>query len=201
MITNSNGEETTFNYNITYEYGYLSILKCDISIKTGSILEVYTSNAYSNEEYSYNDLELVSTDRIEIESAPEFITVGKFKNEITFRFYNKDNKNVSHCYNVIGEYGDVEITSRHIIVETHSASKKYDGTELVCKDYTLSTNYPAPNDFAIGPNDTANVVEFTSVINIGQYMNVLKLQILDKNDKDVTYCYSFDYIYGVLEIL
>lgn len=200
-IYNELDEETTSNYLITYEHGYLTILKRDINIKTGSLSEVYTSREYSNDEYSLGENQLVSTDTIEIENLPTFVTVGKYVNEITFRFYNKDNKNVSSSYNPIFDYGTIDITPRHITIETMSDSKLYDGKEFYCTDYVITSDYPEPDNFGVGPNDHVEVVEYIKVIHVGEYQNILKLQFFDSLNNDVTYCYTYDYVYGTLTII
>ena len=114
-----------------------------------------------------------------------YINNPENNNEIIFKFYNEDERNVSHCYNVIADYGTVDISVRYITITTGSAQKKYDGEELFCKEFTTESNYEEPNNFGIGPNDKGEITNFTSVSKPGIYSNELKIKIVNEENKDV----------------
>lgn len=100
-------------------------------------------------------------------------------------------------YKVNAEYGILEVSPREITITAGSAEKAYDGSALVCGDYTVSSVY----DRALPEGHTLVVALFGSQTEIGQSENsVTAYTVTDADGNDVTDNYSVRIVSGTLRV-
>ena len=88
------------------------------------------------------------------------------------------------------------VTPRPITIQTGSATKKYDGAPLICKEYTITKGSVCDGDML--------QLAFTSIVNIGYTENyIVDLTVYGNEDgrkTDVTVNYKITYDYGTLTV-
>ena len=119
--------------------------------------------------------------------------VGIRDNILQVKILDENGSDVTNNYRIDREYGTLEIVSKTMTIETGSATKQYDGTPLICHEYTqegllqghtISIGYYAGKQTDPGRSDNA----------------VENVQIFDENGKDVTHNYSIELIFGILRV-
>jgi hypothetical protein len=96
-------------------------------------------------------------------------------------------------YRIDYRYGQLEINAIPLHITTKSAQKIYDGTPLVCEDWTLTGG-------KLEQGAVLNVREFAVHQSVGSIDNAMRFQITDKNGRDITYRYCINCDYGTLTI-
>ncbi len=144
-IEDKNGDDVTYNYDITYEYLTITITPRKIRVTNLGAEKEYDGkklsnpNQYTTESVNFPEEEgLLNGDKLKLSVRSEFgPNVGTGRNEN--RYTAPDNYQI-----VENGYTDEElkITPRKIIVKTNDAEKIYDRTELTCDKYTTSYYLP-----------------------------------------------------------
>lgn len=99
---------------------------------------------------------------------------------------------IALIYIVLILTGLVSVRNRIITVISQTAEKVYDGTPLVCHEYTLDGELEKGASLDI---------EFTAQItNAGCVENTFTLRVVDKNDYDISSNYDITCIYGNLTV-
>ena len=101
--------DKTFNYNIIYDYGTVTINKRDLNLKTSSAYFYYSEG----EKFSANSYEtsdgLGSGDEINGVDYTVVEEIGIFDNEITPVVLNSEGSDVTVAYNITLDYGQIEV--------------------------------------------------------------------------------------------
>ena len=139
--------DKTFNYDIDYVYGTLTVTKRNIKIVTDSDEKMYDGTELTCPTYTYDkgyDYGLASGmygQKIELTVDGKITFVGQTYNTIKQDEYGNDiinifdgAKNVTSNYNITTEYGILEVTKRPIILTAQDRQKEYDGTPLYGSD-------------------------------------------------------------------
>ena len=120
--------------------------------------------------------------------------VGKSENRIYVTIFDALGADVTGDYNVVLEYGVLEIMPRTISITTGTEFREYDGTPFSYDNWTLET----PD--ALMPGDHINVVMTGKQTEIGSAFNTCDVYVYDSNGNDVTYNYEVDVEKGVLTV-
>lgn len=89
--------------------------------------------------------------------------------------------------------GATKIFVTDLVVESSSATKEYDGLELVCNDYTIVEGN-------LASNHKIEIESKTKLTTIGEANNDYSLKIVNDKGKDVTNNYNITQRYGLLKI-
>ncbi|QVK18994.1 hypothetical protein KHQ81_04600 [Mycoplasmatota bacterium] len=193
QILDSNDNDVSSNYELTYVYGQLDVTKRPITIQTNSDTKVYDGNILSNQNYVVSEGTLVTGDVINITDYTDITNVGVVDNVLIAEIFDSNSSSVTDNYDITYEYGLFEITARPITIQTDSDSKVYDGTALTNENYTITLG-------TLVAGDIINVTGNTDIANVGVVDNVLTLDILDSELIDVTSNYDITYEDGSLEV-
>ncbi len=205
VIIYKNYEDITNNYNISYDYGYLEITKRNLVVSTMSKTKVYDGEKFKYFEYNvekYNE-ELNSglvEDSIvtSVDDLPIGMTdVGVYENKFSINIYYKENL-VNYNYNILYNYGLLEITRRNINIETLSNSKVYDGQVF---SHPYFKNEALGEESGLLNNNSIVILEstITSIRDVSKVLNEFTVDIYNGLDK-ITFNYNITYNYGFLEI-
>ena len=192
-VYNNQGDFTE-NYDITFDYGTLTVTKRGISIKTGSKNFVYngTERSYGEWEYNASEYKLVVGHELRFESST-ITNVGKAANEFSnvTVFYGED---VTENYNItVLNSGVLTVEKRQVTVTPKGAEKVYDGEELYCHDYTAVCTNDSDDDIGFVLNHGLKVLESTKIINANIVPNkYTSWQVADNGVYDETIADNYD---------
>ena len=164
---------------------------------------VYRSNSakllYDGSPLSDDGYELLSgklkaghTAKVEVTGVQN--GVGKSENRIHVTVLDALGADVTGDYNIVLEYGVLEILPRVVAISTGTEFKEYDGSPLSYDSWTLDT----PD--ALMPGDYLKVVMTGRQTEIGSAFNTCDVYVYDSNGTDVTYNYEIDVEKGVLTV-
>jgi len=203
-IHDSNGNEVTENYTISYVYGTLTITPKDVRVRPGNVSKIYDGMPLIPGD------EIITEGLVDSHKVSEFagdgsITdVGNALSRVvagSVKIVDTEGNDVTGNYNIIYENGVLTVDPRPIIVTSADASKHYDGTALTCNkmDTAKSSQYSSVGGHMI----VANV--FGSRIEMGTSPNMYdskSVKIVSQNGDDVTYNYIIQaYETGTLEVI
>ena len=196
--------DVTSNYEIEYQYGSIQILKRDLNLNTGSISTVYNGTDIYCNDVEYIDLsQFIEGQQLTVTEYKKFRNVGNYVNdEFKIQIKNKDNVDVTYCYNIVYEnYGTIEILVREIEIKTKSFIFYYNGEEHSYPELesNLLDNSSKPG---VCGNDKFLVLSDTKITYVGTKTNKLEFDIIDENGNSVVSNYDFDdrITYGTLEV-
>ena len=225
-IVDINGEDVTFNYDITEEWGTLTIKPRPITVTNGGVVfddaDKNLTFIYDGAEHVYGNV-LVSSGSIcynpskGVEESILVTKAAKFKNivdkasmRIEFKIVDINGEDVTFNYDITEEWGALTIKPRPITVtngdviyddeETKTLTIIYDGQEREYKVVLVSKGSVC--------NDPENgVAEYIKVTKTAKFKNVIKdasmkieFVILDADDKDVTFNYEITEEWGTITI-
>ena len=164
-----------------------------IMIESPSASKVYDGTPLTATGLEIVEGSLLPGHRLSVVDSVAFTNVGIRDNTLRVKILDENGNDVSKEYLIGYEYGTLEIVSKTMTIETGSATKPYDGTPLICHDYTqegllpghtISIGYYAGKQ--IDPGRSDNAVE--------------NVQIFDEHGKDVTHNYAIELIFGTLRV-
>ena len=162
--------------------------------RSNSAKAVYDGGTLTDYGYSLLSGELKEGHRAKVDVTGLQDGVGKSENRLYVTIFDSIGADVSDDYNIIIEYGILEIKPRALSVRTESAIKEYDGTPLQNPNWTLTT----PE--ALMPGDRIEVNVTGEQTEIGAAFNTCTVQIFDENGKNVSYNYDVTTDYGALTV-
>lgn len=142
-------ENVTSNYDITYDYGTLTIEARPVCIETGSYTWVYDDQWHSCQDWYYSPdspLTLLGNHFLSIQESSKLKNAGVIENEfISYQILDDDNIDQTSNYDLtISKNGKLEILRREIILQPENMEKEYDGTPLHNGDTYVSDLSPYP---------------------------------------------------------
>ena len=197
-----NGEDVTANYEVLgYETGTLEIVKRTIRVQTASNTWGYDGLAHYDEGFAaigvdnvnYFDFldgeETVVVSHTEITNAWESGT----QNILVLDILRGGVSNLEN-YEIIYEYGTLEITKREITLVSGGAEKVYDGTALTEESWTY-----APFSLQAVEGQEVVLVFAGSQTDVGESENVFTASVKD-GETDVSGNYRVLYECGTLKV-
>lgn len=190
----ADGDVTRY-YNITEDFGELSVEPRPITVKTGSANFVYDGGPHFEESAQVVLGNLVDGHGMDVEY-PAVLDAGNYKNEpLSFKIKDGSGEDKTSSYSLTFEAGDICILRKTIKVSTPSNSWTYNGEEHFNCDYSVG-------EVLEGHTFLGEVISFAKITNAGSVLNSVVLETTVLNgDKDVTGNYALDYEYGTLNVV
>ena len=215
VVDSDGNDEVNKNYEINYEYGYITVTSRNILVTTDDGEWFYDADKHSKpfekavhcsitEEGDFVPDEketFVLGHILRLLTASEEVEANTYKNVCTYDVVDGNGGSVLSNYNLIVVYGNLTIKPRPIIVKTLSAEKEYDGTELECREFK-EEEYGTDRGLLVAHEVrliNQNYVKIVNVLESGAE-NVFEVIIVDGNERDVTSNYDIKYEYGELTI-
>ena len=187
VITDSNGNDVTSNYDINYIYGNLEITQRDIVIKTADQTKVYDGSPLVGNEFEVVGEKPVVGDEVCLYKVAKGLTkVGEGPNDLQVRIKN-GNRNVTSNYNIIYEYGTLSVTSKELNILFNT------NVEFIYKSY--ENNESMINSIDLVENESIELIYNLDLntLKAGSYgLLVEGIIITNSSGEDVTDCYSYD---------
>ena len=193
-IYNSNGTLCTSNYDITYDYGEITVVKCQITVMpTGEW--VYDATEHSADNFivaaGSQDSPVSGHYYIDASTSATITNVGSCETEITdIAIYNL-NGEITENYDIILLRGEITVTPKVIEIHSASDSKPYDGEPLVNRKYDV-IKQPASSD-------ELSVMITGSITLPGVAKNSMSVEIT-RDGVDVSSNYTINLVEGNLTI-
>ena len=211
-VYNQNGKDVTESYDIEKNYGTVTVLKRELTLRAKSKEEEYDGEELKASEYEIVEGKgtLAEGDELEVTLSGSITEIGEAKATLVYTIYStKDGKriNVSSNYKVTTENGILTKSAIPLTIKSDGATFEYDGLEHQANTYT--TPYLKENENDTDENHTEHLaigdtIEFnptTKVKNVGTFDNDFEVSILDSNGNDVTQNYAIEKEYGEISIL
>ncbi|MGN0819170.1 MAG: hypothetical protein ACI4M6_02065, partial [Christensenellaceae bacterium] len=198
-VKNILGEDITSNYNVSVEYGSLSVLKRTIIVATGSLEDYYTGNEYFCEDYSLTDGTLVLDHVLVVTDYTKAVEAGKYSNELRFDILDGENSSVLTNYDLKQTYGTLNIKKRPITVLSPTFDTVYDG-ELKSDSALYAEPSVGDLDYALVSGHKFVVTKEYEARFSGEYKNQTEFTICDENEIDKKANYEITFIAGTITI-
>ena len=136
----ADGREVTRNYEISYEFGSLTVTPRSLRVRTtDSYGLVYNGQAQKWTEYEIVSGSLGAGHRLSPKKASELTEPGSCTNEVEYEVLSSDGKNVTKNYTLSVDYGTLSIEKgAPLSLALKDLSKTYDSRPLDPDDYEAS---------------------------------------------------------------
>ena len=194
-IYNASGEDVTDCYNVTVSSEHLSVRVLPAS------LTLYLPDRYSKEydgygvdleQAGYKPLGLAAGHYVEMDAPETPAHDGAHTLRILeYAVYDQNGEDVTANYEIHTNSCTVTIYKKYIKLTSESASRHYNGQELVChelKKYTLKGGF------------TLDVVFTGSQTEVGKSQNTFEVKVYDAEGNDVTAYCNVVKTFGTLEV-
>jgi hypothetical protein len=193
-------KDVTYNYNISYEYGTLTVLPRPISITTASHEWQYDGENHCDIGYEVtSDLSFIDAQYSEVDAnSVTYIKHDKeLANMFTVKAYDKNTGvDKSRNYAITYTYGKLTLTNRTVGLVTNDHTWEYDGQKHYDIGYTV---IPGAYDGLVS-TDEVKELSYRTITDVTKCENVVVYQIVDNDNYDVTSFYDMSISYGQLEI-
>lgn len=140
-VLDENRNDVTKNYDISYEFGKLTIEKRNLVIESGSLETVYTRKAQGNNQVSIVDGSLADKDRL-VANISNYIDAGTHENTFSVKIIDSQtNEDFTDSYDIDYQYGEVIINKKPITISFESKNKVYDALNLFDNQVLLEDEY------------------------------------------------------------
>lgn len=173
--------------------GALNLIQNNLVISSGSSSKIYDGIVLENHTYEINSGKLKSDETIEVIFSESVTDIDVVSNKFIVVIRDDNGNIVTSKYDITYVYGTLEIKALPLTIKSGSATKEYDGSVLVNKEW----DFLAGNLFE---NHTLDVRVDGSIDIVGEVENHFVVIITDENNLDVTNRYDINSIYGKLKI-
>lgn len=195
-IVDEFGNDVTSNYLIKYQYGTLKITPQILTILTGSSEKVYDDTPLYCDTYEILNGTLIGSDYLTITNSSYALYYSEkpIQNILTFKVIDGETGYNSNNYQLVCQYGTLQILKRPLEVSTPDLSVIYTSKIVENLEYTIIN----PENIVVGQTHGAHREE--ELINVGTYNNQLVVDIYNVDNINVGYCYDITYYEGTLVI-
>jgi len=198
-IKDENEESVIDNYEVTLEYGNLTVTPYTVYVSTTTESFEYDATPHKG-AYVINENTPLCSDNhyCEVIFAKEETEAGSYENVIILEVKDRATNDCVYKENYKFEYvyGNLIVYKRKITVQSRNAEKTYDGTELTCPEWDIVSDKKPVEGHDISVTVTGRR------LSVGSSPNVIsEVIITDNAGFDVTHNYEIQYNAGKLVVL
>ncbi len=195
------GTNVSGNYQISYEYGTLTVTPRPITVKADDAEKVYDGTPLTCNSLSVvSEYKLVVGHILTAGTEGSQTEVGASANRVTegsVKIVDGDGTDVLRNYAVSLAEGTLTVTPRAITVKADDAEKVYDGTPLTCETVSVVSEYKLVAGHILAAETEGSRTE----VGVGaNRVTEGSVKIADGNGADVTKNYSVNYQDGTLTV-
>ncbi len=198
FISDNDGKDVTFNYDITYTYGKLSVLPNELSVKALSAFFVFDGQPHSEKGYVLESgRERLSSlgHRIEVTIEDEITFVGEVPNTPKVVVLDADDNDVTHFWSITTHEGTLSVTPKPIVVYTKPFEKLYDSMPLRAP----IDSFIQPVGLVLDHKLSATCVGVQT--QVGESANsITETVITNGAGENVTENYILSFVYGLMKV-
>ena len=183
-VLNASGVDVTACYYLEMENGSFTMIPRPITVTATSFEKVYDAVCWDTATAEITSGTLVFEDRLSVSFGEFPIEAGTYPIEPLCSILDGEGKDISDCYSITVQSGELTVHRRPITVNTGSAEKVYDDKPLTNPEWSVLGGEPVPGHTLSG---------YTTGIrtNQGSSNNMANLWVTDENGNDVSANYSF----------
>ena len=202
FISAADGKDVTANYDITCEYGVLTVLPRPVTVRAADAEKVYDGTALRSDGFivtSEYDPALVAGHTCTAKTEGIRTDAGEEANRVvSFSVRDAEGKDVTANYGVTFAEGVLTVLPRPVTVRAADAEKVYDGTALRSDGFIVTSEY----DPALVAGHTCAADTEGDRTDAGTAENrISRVIIYDADGRDVTANYAVTEETGVLKVL
>lgn len=198
QIFDRDGNDVTDQYQLNFDSGVLQVYYEEFQFTSTSAEQIYSGEPNDMIPDVRYDQAMLKKYKLEVQILPSqnsALGVGTHLNKFSIKLY-QDGQDVTDFYYVKKSYGNLSVKPREITLKAGDAQKVYDGTELICHEYSITEGSLGKGQI-IGDD----IVYTGSQINIGRSDNeITYVCIYDADGNNVTKNYSITLVTGKLRV-
>lgn len=144
-VFDEEGNDISDRYEITYEYGELTIRYGSILIVSGSSTKEYDGTPLKDPSCEVAEGKLQNGHKIIMTATGTITTVGQCANIVSFSIVDEDGTDVTNRYDIIVNPGLLSVTPRTLVIRTHDVRRGL-YSNPVTDDWELVEGELAPGD-------------------------------------------------------
>lgn len=203
-ITNADGDDVTFCYDITFVNGILEVTRVDVTITAKSLSKPYDGTALTAGGYdSCTGVPAGYTVLVTMDPVSSITKAGTQRNKIdSVRIMNGDT-DVTSNYRVVTVDGTLTVTRRKIMLVANDNTWEYDATAHTEDGYSLRVS---GEYLDLVPTETISqpvMTNLSTITHVGTVANEImsgSVTIRNAYDQVVTGSYDITYVAGLLEV-
>lgn len=192
-ILDSKGNDVSDQFQITYDFGTLSVYPRRLTISTPGHEKVYDGIPLIDETFTLEEGTVPAGHIMNIQVNGKQITVGESENGVNLNILDKNGNDVTDQFRITFRLGTLKVTPRKITIRSENLSRMYDGTPLKAEEYTVTNGHLAGGHYL-------KVEFYHSQLYVGECENAIKATVLNKKKVDVSDQYEITYIFGKLKV-
>lgn len=192
-IVAGDGSDATQQYQIHKDFGQLEVLRIPLTVATETANKTYDGKPFSASGWEHIGGTLLPGHTLDMRMLSVLSDAGSISNEGQAVITDESGADQSMLYDVQYRFGTLRIDPLPLYITTQSAQKIYDGTPLVCEDWTLISG-------DLEPGAVLTPVEFASNSSAGTVDNAIRFHVTDAAGRDITHRYSIVCDYGTLSV-
>jgi len=203
IVDADNKQVSLSNYDITVDFGTLSVAKRPLKISTDSESWVYDDEVHDRKDYRLTatgvDAGLVLGHSLKTANWASVVDVESVSNGFTYEILRTDGTSVDlENYEITENFGTLTVTKRPLKISTGSDSWVYNDEAHTCKDYELTATGEGTG-LVLGHSFKA--AAWTSVTDVACVDNGLEYEILRADGSSVDLeNYEITENFGTLEV-
>lgn len=196
--------DVTANYDITYNYGTLTVDKRRVSLSTDGCTWIYDGEEhYYHEFFVTSELGIADWDALEVSGWNSITDVGSVLNTIdsykVIRIESGVTEDVTYNYIIDWTYGTLQVDPRPIVCKPVDESKVYDDTPLTPVNAEIA---PGISEYDLVEGHYLKFELSGSLTDVGfGDSHLTNVRVFNSEDRDVTYNYQIEKIPGILEVM
>mgnify|MGYP003291048840 CR=1 FL=1 len=170
-------KDITQNYDISYDFGKLTISPQKLVLESGSLKTAYNKEEHNNDSIIILDGKLVDKDKIVVDKMISFIDAGEYENTYSAKIVDsKTNEDFTDCYDLECNFGNITIDKAKLEITIDKLEVTYDGLEHK-NEYYISKGNLVGDDELVLKNELI-------ATDAGTYSNTdFEIDIIDENDE------------------
>lgn len=200
-IRDAEGTDVTANYAITELSGTLTVTPRKLILESGSDSKIYDTTPLVKEDYEVLQGELASGQKIVPDYLSSLTDVGKIDNLFNVEIFTETDTKVTNNYDITYEYGELEVYTYEIKVETGSMDKPYDGEILTYSNWKITEGQVfSGHTLEVTCTGVAGDVVGKPIGFVETVPNTANYSVYDADGNDITFNYDVDITEGTLSI-
>jgi len=197
-ILDEKGRDITTEYDVTYEYGTLTILYSQLVIASESASKVYDGTPLVADRYTIQAGSLWKGHTLQVTATGEAVLVGSFANRMKVSVKDENGEDITDMYKINTEPGWLKIIPRNLEVLIHDVTLSYEEPSIE-NDWEIIGGTLVEGDELM----IRTAQQMTPGVSPGTYENTLVYyHVLRRmSGEDATACYSIRAIPGQLRVL
>ena len=186
VVLDAEGNDVTFNFDITLQDGTLYMDPRPITVKPEDAEKEYDGRPLTcsipvvSSQYDFPLVEGHTITIVTNGSQTEINSIPAPNEIVSWEIRDAAGNIVNDYYSVTLEPGTLTVTRHKISIKTKGATKVYDGTPLSCPEFEILSGQLAENHRLVLIGDPVQLVD------VGQQSNLLEFMVVDENGDDVT---------------